>query len=77
MKALLSEIAKSVTKKCRFQNLSNEPRTLDALLSSSSIFYTGVTANPISRAHGEFVLGPGQSKTDTYSFLLFILSFRQ
>ena len=46
----------------RSQNLSNEHRTLDALLSSSSIYYTGVTANPISRAHGEFVLAPGQSK---------------
>ena len=44
------------------QNCSTETRTLKALLSSSSIYYTGITAHPIKKAQGEFQLGPGESK---------------
>lgn len=45
------------------ENRSNQDRTLKAMLSCSSIFYTGVTANPIKKAQGEFVLGPRQKDT--------------
>lgn len=44
------------------QNRSDSSRTIKALLSSSSIYYTGITANPIKKAQGEFTLSPGQSK---------------
>lgn len=44
-----------------FQNRSGQNRTLKALLSSSSIYYTGITAALVKKAQGEFVLKPGQS----------------
>ena len=44
------------------ENKSSEERTVEALISSSSVYYTGVTANTIKKAKGEFILRPGQSK---------------
>ncbi len=41
-------------------NKSGETRTLKALVSSSSLYYTGVSANLIKKAKGEFRLRPGQ-----------------
>ncbi|XP_040568982.1 hemocyte protein-glutamine gamma-glutamyltransferase [Lepeophtheirus salmonis] len=45
------------------ENVSNEPRTLNCLVSSSSMYYTGIKAFQISRAKGIFVLQPGQKET--------------
>ncbi len=47
------------------QNRSRSARTVKALLSSSSVYYTGITANPVKKAQGEFVLAPGQSESKT------------
>eukprot|EP00095_Tigriopus_kingsejongensis_P000537 maker-scaffold356_size197960-snap-gene-0.33 protein:Tk00537 transcript:maker-scaffold356_size197960-snap-gene-0.33-mRNA-1 annotation:"hypothetical protein TcasGA2_TC013507" len=45
------------------ENRSDKDRTLKAVLSCSSIYYTGVTANPVKKCRGEFVLSPRQKDT--------------
>lgn len=44
------------------QNKSSEPRTVQADLSSESMYYTGVRANVVKKASGKFVVGPNASK---------------
>ena len=45
------------------ENKARQTRTLKAVMTSSSVFYTGVTANPIKKAQGVFELSPGQRET--------------
>ena len=45
-----------------FQNRSNQVRTLKAVVSCNSIYYTGILANLVKKSQGEFELQPGQSK---------------
>ncbi|XP_003707216.3 hemocyte protein-glutamine gamma-glutamyltransferase-like isoform X1 [Megachile rotundata] len=40
------------------KNKSNEPRTIQAVLSAGSVYYNGVKANLVKRASGDFVLQP-------------------
>ena len=46
-----------------FQNKSRQIRTLKAVVTTASVYYTGIPANPIKRADGEFALAGGQSET--------------
>ena len=46
-----------------FQNKSRQIRTLKAVVTTGSVYYTGIPANPIKRADGEFALAGGQSET--------------
>jgi transglutaminase 1 len=45
------------------QNRSTEMRTVTAILSASSIYYTGVSARRLGRADRQLVLQPGQRET--------------
>merc|ERR1719412_457320 len=45
------------------ENRSNQPRTLKAVFSCNSIYYTGVIANLIKKAQGEFTLEGGEKET--------------
>lgn len=45
------------------QNNALEERTIRAVLSSSSIYYTGTFAKDIKKAQGKFKIGPGQNET--------------
>ncbi|XP_040568202.1 hemocyte protein-glutamine gamma-glutamyltransferase [Lepeophtheirus salmonis] len=45
------------------ENTSNEQRTLNCLITSSSMYVNGIKANEISRAGGNFTLKPGQRET--------------
>lgn len=45
------------------KNESNEPRNIRAMLSASSVFYTGSTAQHIKRSQGLFTVNPGQKET--------------
>ena len=47
-----------------FQNRSNQVRTLKAVVSCNSIYYTGILANLVKKSQGEFELQPGQSKLE-------------
>lgn len=49
--------------KVEMENKSNETRTISAVLSASSIFYTGVTASGIKRFQKTFTLNPQQKET--------------
>lgn len=40
------------------KNKSNETRTIQAILSAGSVYYTGVKANLVKRASGDFALQP-------------------
>ncbi|KZC05406.1 PREDICTED: hemocyte protein-glutamine gamma-glutamyltransferase-like [Dufourea novaeangliae] len=40
------------------KNKSDQPRTIQAILSAGSVYYTGVKANLVKRASGDFVLQP-------------------
>ena len=53
------EYGQSYKARVVLENKSKETRTIKALLSSSSIYYTGITAHPVKKAHGEFDLPPG------------------
>ena len=46
-----------------FQNKSNQPRTLNCRFTCNSIYYTGIIANLIKHAKGEFTLQAGESNT--------------
>ncbi|XP_012266223.1 hemocyte protein-glutamine gamma-glutamyltransferase-like [Athalia rosae] len=43
----------------RIKNKSNEPRNIQAILSAGSVYYTGVKANLVKRATGQFTVHPG------------------
>ncbi|XP_066591017.1 hemocyte protein-glutamine gamma-glutamyltransferase-like [Prorops nasuta] len=43
-------------------NKSSEPRTIQAILSAGSVYYTGVKANLVKRAAGDFVLQPDSNE---------------
>lgn len=44
------------------KNKSDQTRTIQAILSAGSVYYTGVKANLVKRASGDFVLQPNASK---------------
>ncbi|XP_015604650.1 hemocyte protein-glutamine gamma-glutamyltransferase [Cephus cinctus] len=44
------------------KNKSSEPRTIQAILSAGSVYYTGVKANLVKRATGDFVVKPNSSE---------------
>lgn len=44
------------------KNKSNQPRTIQAILSAGSVYYTGVKAHLVKRAAGDFVLEPQASE---------------
>lgn len=48
------------------QNRSEEERTIQAILSAGSVYYTGVKANLVKKASGKFVLQPNASKCRHY-----------
>lgn len=48
------------------KNKSNQPRTIQAILSAGSVYYTGVKAHLVKRATGDFVLQPNSSEYHTY-----------
>lgn len=54
-------------------NKSSETRTVQAILSAGSVYYTGVKANLVKRATGEFDLQPYSSKK--FLFIIFFLFF--
>lgn len=46
----------------KIENKSNETRTIQAVLSTASIFYTGVQAKKVKKVDGNFTLDPQQSE---------------
>lgn len=46
----------------KLENNAQEPRTISAMLSASSVYYTGATANDIKKSQGTFTLKPGQKE---------------
>ena len=44
------------------KNKSNETRTIQAILSAGSVYYTGVKANLVKRASGDFALQPNAAE---------------
>lgn len=44
------------------ENTSDEPRTIRAMLSASSIYYTGASAFDIKKSQGKFTMQPGQKE---------------
>jgi transglutaminase 1 len=46
----------------KIENRSNEQRTISAVLSASSVFYTGVTANCLKKSQDTFSVNPGQKE---------------
>lgn len=42
------------------QNKSNDMRTINAVLTANSVYYTGTVASRLKRNQGEFVVRPGQ-----------------
>ncbi|XP_043498995.1 hemocyte protein-glutamine gamma-glutamyltransferase-like [Polistes fuscatus] len=44
------------------KNKSNQPRTIQAILSAGSVYYTGVKANLVKRASGDFILQPNANE---------------
>lgn len=52
------------------KNKSNQIRTIQAVLSAGSVYYTGIKARLVKRASGDFVLQPHASKfIIIYSFI--------
>lgn len=52
------------------KNKSNQIRTIQAVLSAGSVYYTGIKAHLVKRASGDFVLQPHASKfIIIYSFI--------
>lgn len=49
--------------KVHVENRSEEDRTITAVLSASSVFYTGATAHRLKKAQGTFTLAPGARET--------------
>ena len=45
------------------QNQSRSDRTVRVVMSSTSVFYTGVKAHLVKKGQGEFTLAPNESKT--------------
>lgn len=54
-------------------NKSNETRIIQAILSAGSVYYTGIKANLVKRASGDFTLQPNSGEKKTF-LLLFILN---
>merc|ERR1711973_147923 len=52
----------------QIQNRSTEMRTITAILSASSIYYTGVSGRRLGRADRQLVLQPGQRETFQVGF---------
>ena len=48
------------------QNRSEEERTVQAVLSAASIYYTGIKAHVIKKATGDFKVGPNASEYSSY-----------
>ncbi|XP_046739313.1 hemocyte protein-glutamine gamma-glutamyltransferase-like [Diprion similis] len=53
------DIGKPFAVTVRIKNKSTQPRNISAILSAGSVFYTGVKANLVKRATGEFTVQPG------------------
>lgn len=51
--------------KVTIENKSHQVRNISAVLSTSSIFYTGISASTIKRSQGSFVLNPEQTEIVT------------
>lgn len=49
----------------KIENKSTEERNISAVLSASSIYYTGATANDIKKSQGTFKVKPGNKETLT------------
>lgn len=47
------------------ENKSNEVRTIKAILSAGSVYYTGIKANIVKRASGSFALQPHSRESKT------------
>lgn len=54
---------KNFTVVVNIQNKASEERTIRAVLSSSSVYYTGTFAKDIKKAQGKFKVGPGKNET--------------
>ena len=54
------------------QNRATEMRSVAAILSASSIYYTGVPARRLGRTDRQLVLQPGQRKSPLLFFLNFL-----
>lgn len=48
------------------QNRSEKERTVQAVLSAASIYYTGIKAHVIKKATGDFKVGPKASEYSSY-----------
>lgn len=57
------DFGKNFTVVVNIQNNASEERTIRAVLSSSSVYYTGTFAKDIKKAQGKFKVGPGQKET--------------
>ena len=55
------------------KNKSNQPRTIQAILSAGSVYYTGVKANLVKRANGDFVLQPNSSEYHDVNVCIYVL----
>lgn len=53
----------TVTVKVAAENQSDETRTVTAVLSATSVFYTGAAAHRLKKAQGSFTLAPGARET--------------
>lgn len=47
----------------KIENKSSEVRNINAVLSASSVFYTGATANNLKKMQGNFKVNPGDKET--------------
>lgn len=50
------------------KNKSDQTRTIQAILSAGSVYYTGVKANLVKRASGDFVLQPNAGEKIVFFF---------
>lgn len=57
------DFGKNFTVVVNIQNNASEKRTIKAVLSSSSVYYTGTFAKDIKKAQGKFEIGPRQKET--------------
>lgn len=57
------DFGKNFTVVVNIQNNASEERTIRAVISSSSVYYTGTFAKDIKKAQGKFKVGPGQKET--------------
>nr|XP_033341897.1 hemocyte protein-glutamine gamma-glutamyltransferase-like [Megalopta genalis]XP_033341898.1 hemocyte protein-glutamine gamma-glutamyltransferase-like [Megalopta genalis]XP_033341899.1 hemocyte protein-glutamine gamma-glutamyltransferase-like [Megalopta genalis]XP_033341900.1 hemocyte protein-glutamine gamma-glutamyltransferase-like [Megalopta genalis]XP_033341901.1 hemocyte protein-glutamine gamma-glutamyltransferase-like [Megalopta genalis] len=55
-------IGKSFAVTVNMKNKSDQPRTIQAILSAGSVYYTGIKANLVKRASGDFVLQPNATE---------------